>query len=291
MHRLCVPFRGNGWLLRRRPRSGFSLVELLVVVAILALLVALLLPSVQSSREAARRAACQNNLRQLGIALCAHETASRAYPVGCLECDFRVRPPRRRISWMAYLLPFVEYADLADQLDWSASYHAQENLAVGSTVLPFLFCPSTSRTARTGPTTGDVNGNGRWDRGDDLAFTDYAGIFGVGHHTPEILPEHRGVMIYEVPTTVQQITDGLSHTAILGECTGRGAGEQSEWINGHNIFDQQYDLGINVTQDNELWSDHPGGVQLTFCDAHVRFIPESIDQQVLLALLTRQGND
>jgi hypothetical protein len=124
-----------------------------------------------------------------------------------------------------------------------------------------------------------------------LAFTDYGGIFGVSFPTNEILPEHRGVLVYEQATTVRQIADGLSQTALIGECTGRDQTQQSEWINGHNLFDHQHDQSVNVSQDNELWSDHPGGVLLVFCDAHVEFVSEQIHQAALVAKLTRQGRE
>jgi prepilin-type processing-associated H-X9-DG protein len=87
------------------------------------------------------------------------------------------------------------------------------------------------------------------------------------------------------------VTDGLSHTALVAECTGRDATYQSEWANGQNIFDQWHTTGINRSQDNEIWSDHPGMAGMVFCDGHVAFVQESIDQAVLLALLTRAAGD
>jgi prepilin-type processing-associated H-X9-DG protein len=270
---------------------AFTLVELLVVLAVIATLVAMLLPAIQSAREAARRQSCQNNLRQLGIAMVAFESLERTFPVGCLGCDYRSPPPRRRLSWMAYLLPYTENSALAERMDWNESYNSSANREVGGAVLSFLLCPSMTRSERTGLTTGDVNHNGRWESGDNLAYTDYGGLFGVGYPTDEILPEHRGVMIYEIPTSAHQVSDGLSKTAIVGECSGRDYQQQAEWIHGHNVFDQQHNLGVNVTQDNELWSDHPGGVQVVFCDAHVEFLTDGMDQGALISRITRQGND
>src|SRR5689334_8500314 len=77
----------------RTQQRAFTLVELLVVVAIIGGLVALLLPAVQAAREASRRSRCQNNLRQLGIALATHEERAGAFPMGCLECKFKPTPP------------------------------------------------------------------------------------------------------------------------------------------------------------------------------------------------------
>ena len=131
----------------------------------------------------------------------------------------------------------------------------------------------------------------QWDAGDNLAFTDYGGLFGVGFSVPEPLPEHLGVMVYETPVTAAEIRDGLSNTAVVGECTGRDGQFQSEWINGQNLFDQRFNIRINETQNNELFSDHPGGVNLAFCDGHVSYFDDGIEQDVLIATLTRDGGE
>ena len=266
-----------------------TLVELLVVVAVLAGLVALLLPAVQSTREAGRRTACMNNLRGIGCAIYGYESARRTFPVGCLECT--TKAPRKQIAWNAFILPFAEEHGAAAAFDFGFSYRSQQNRVAAGTVVRMFLCPSTSRTKRTGPTTGDRNKNGLWDAGDDLAYTDYGGIFGVGYSVPQPLPEHAGVMQYEKPTAAKTILDGLSQTAAIAECTGRDFSYQSEWSNGQNIFDQWNTSGINISQNNEIWSDHPGMAGMVYCDGHVEFVHESVEQAVLLALLTRAGGD
>ena len=270
-------------------RVGMTLVELLVVVAVLAALVALLLPAVQSAREAARRTSCMNNLRGIGCAIYGYESTRRTFPVGCLECT--TKAPRKQIAWNAFILPFAEEPGAAAAFDFTFSYRSSQNRIAAGHVVRMFLCPSTSRTKRTGLTTGDRNRNGRWDVGDDLAYSDYGGMFGVGYSVPKPLPEHAGVMQYERPTAAKQVTDGLSHTALIAECTGRDATYQSEWANGQNIFDQWHTNGINVTQNNEIWSDHSGMAGMVFCDGHVEFVHESVEQAVLLALLTRAGGD
>lgn len=273
----------------RMRRSGITLVELLVVVAVLAALMALLLPAVQAVREAGRRTACMNNLRGIGCAIYGHESARRAFPVGCLECT--TKAPRRQIAWNAFILPYLEEPGAAAAFDVRFSYRSPENRQAAGHVVRAFLCPSTTRTRRTGPTTGDRNGNGAWDSGDHLAYTDYGGLFGVGHSVPQPLPQHAGVMQYERPTAALQIVDGLSRTALVAECTGRDSAYQSEWANGQNIFDQWHTNGINRSQNNEIWSDHPGMAGMVFCDGHVEFVHESIEQAVLLALLTRAGGE
>ena len=266
---------------------GLTLIELLVVAAVVAGLLALLLPAVQGTREAARRVTCGNNLRQIGLALHVFESAHRAFPVGCLECA--TRAPRRQIAWNAFILPHLEETAAAAAFDPRFSYKSVENRRAGGSVVRAFLCPSTIRTGRTGPTTGDRNRNGRWDAGDDLAYTDYGGMYGVSFPVPKPLPEHAGVMQYELPTRTRQVTDGLSRTVAVAECTGRDASYQSEWANGQNIFDQWHSNPINRDQDNEIWSDHPRFAGMVFCDGHVEFVADSISQPALLGLLTRAG--
>lgn len=270
-------------------QRGFTLVELLVVVAVVATLIGLLAPAVQGAREASRRTACANNLRGLGSAVASHESSRRTFPVGCFECT--TRPPRRQIAWNAYLLPYVEEAATAAAFDFTRSYRAAENRQAAGTVVSAFLCPSTARTTRSGPTTGDRNGNGRWDPGDGLAYTDYGGMFGVGTASPQPSPRYAGVMQYERATAVADVTDGSSHTVLIAECTGRDAMAQSEWANGQNIFDQRETNPINASQNNEIWSDHPGLAGVVFCDGHVEFLAETIDQPTLLAMLTRAGGE
>jgi type II secretory pathway pseudopilin PulG len=278
-----------------RPSFAFTLVELLTVIAIIGLLIALLLPAVQAAREASRRSSCQNNLHQISIALHNHAAAKRAFPPGCVECELKYPSPRKQIAWNAFILPYLEEIAIFAAFRFDKPYKSSENVVAAGQVIPGFLCPSTTRTERKGLTTGDRQGNGVWDAGDNLAYTDYGGLFGVGYPTPTILPEYEGVLIYERRIRPSQISDGLSKTAIVGECTGRDSSLlsnfNSEWANGQNIFDQSYSNRINATQNNELWSDHPSGVFAAFCDGHAQFLFESIDQLVLLALLTRAGDE
>ena len=277
--------------LHRRPprRRGLTLVELLLVVAIVAALVVLLLPAVQAAREAGRRTACMNNLRGIGCALYGYESTRRTFPVGCLECT--TPAPRRQIAWNVFILPFAEEPGVAAAFNIAAAYTSAANRVAAGSVVPMFLCPSTTRTKRVGRTTGDRNRNGAWDPGDDLAYTDYGGMYGVGYPVPKPLPEHAGVMQYERPTSARDVVDGLAQTVAVAECTGRDASYQSEWANGQNIFDQRSTNPINASQNNEIWSDHPGQAGMVFCDGHVEFIAESIEQAALLALLTRAGGD
>ncbi|MFN7290253.1 MAG: DUF1559 domain-containing protein [Pirellula sp.] len=275
--------------------TGFTIVELLVVLAIIGVLVALILPAVQVAREAARRVGCLNNLRQIGLAIHNYEASLRSFPSGCVGC----RPPSnvqpsafqyRMFSWNCLVLPYLEQENLHSKFDFSTGHYELRNLEAAGTVMPVFLCPSMSTTKRKGPTTGDINGNGRWNRGDGLAWTDYGGLYGVSHNGP-FLREHEGAMLYDRRISTRDILDGTTNTAVVGECTGRDHAADGEWANGFNLFDQRFNNPINRSQDNELFSDHPQGINMAFADGHGQFISENIDQVVLNALLTRAGSE
>jgi hypothetical protein len=113
----------------------------------------------------------------------------------------------------------------------------------------------------------------------------------------KLVDDSLGVLLYDVPVTPKQVTDGLGHTACIAETQIRRITE-TEWINGQNVFAQDEATPINVSRapdgseiGNEIGSPHPGGALVLFCDARVEFLAETIDQQVLNALLTKAGGD
>ena len=97
-------------------------------------------------------------------------------------------------------------------------------------------------------------------------------------------------MSYEVELRPVEFSDGLSNTVMVAECV-RGNRFQSEWANGQNLFDQQHQNPINVSNNNEIYSEHPIGAMMLFGDSHVRLVAVTIEQEVLNATLTRAGND
>ena len=280
---------------QRRRNAAFTLVELLVVIAIIGLLVALLLPAVQASREAARRTLCANNLRQIGVGLINYHDALGSFPPGLVDRRTGANPQGKQLAWNVFLLPFIEEQNVYVQFDLTAGYNRSPNRQAAGTVISTYLCPSTAFFAsdRTGPTTGDANGNGVWNTGDDLAFTDYGGNFGFSGLDK---PYMNGVLVYERSFAMKQITDGTSHTLIVAEDTGRGAAYDGQWANGENIFDTSGP--INDTSlptyrwaDNEIWSDHPQGANLLFCDGSVHFATEQTELKVLAAWCTRAGDE
>ncbi|NCY01796.1 MAG: DUF1559 domain-containing protein [Planctomycetia bacterium] len=139
----------------RALRPGFTLVELLVVIAIIGVLVGLLLPSVQAAREAARRSSCQNNLRQIGIAILNHENARKHFPPSSAATGLGNAP----WSGQALLLPYVEGDTIFKKIDFSAPYSAQVNKdlfppnGVAAQRIDLLVCPSEVRAQPVMDTT------------------------------------------------------------------------------------------------------------------------------------------
>jgi prepilin-type N-terminal cleavage/methylation domain-containing protein len=125
--------------------SGFTLVELLVVIAIIGVMVGLLLPAVQAAREAARRMSCQNNLKQLGLALHNYESVHRIFPPSSVSVGTSAGQPW---SGQSFLLPFVEGNNTYSLIDFSIGYHAAGNRSlfppngIAATRVPVLMCPS-----------------------------------------------------------------------------------------------------------------------------------------------------
>ena len=120
---------------RNVSRAGFTLIELLVVIAIIGVLIALLLPAVQSAREAARRAQCTNNLKQMGLALANYESANSAYPIGLLRftlpaCDGN---SNRRHTAFAALLQYMEQTSLYSGMNMNYGANSIRNITAQET--------------------------------------------------------------------------------------------------------------------------------------------------------------
>jgi prepilin-type N-terminal cleavage/methylation domain-containing protein/prepilin-type processing-associated H-X9-DG protein len=287
----------------RHVAAGMTLVELLVVIAIIGTLLVLLLPAVQAARESARRAQCQSNLRQLGVAMALHANAKGSFPVGCLgyRGDFSVEPPVRArfIAWNVHLLPFLDEHALWESFNFSIPSYDPLNKAVGAALVDVFLCPSTLAD----PQLDIVDDPLRQTRGlwKGTAFTDYAGIYGVEGPTrarddigtnQTIHDNSLGVLIYDEPVAPREVADGLSKTACIAESVVRRETE-CEWVNGQNIFanDEATPLNRRREAGNEIGSPHPGGASLVFCDAHVAFVADSVEQEVLNGMLTKAGGE
>jgi prepilin-type N-terminal cleavage/methylation domain-containing protein len=180
---------------------GFTLIELLVVIAIIAILVALLLPAVQQAREAARRAHCRNNLKQMGIALHDYHEIHKTLPPGVVTDSNDLRDGWH--SGLTLLLPHLEEQTIHNQFDFNLSWREPINIAAANAHVNTFRCPSSG---------GEVLQNG----GIPLPATDYA--FSKGPYAYLCLRGVGGGM-FDVNSFVRfaDVRDGLSQTFAMGE--------------------------------------------------------------------------
>ena len=201
----------NVYLNRTRPNStslGFTLVELLVVVAIIGILVGMLLPAVQMVREAARRTACMNNLRQMVLASHGYEAAFRKLPA-----SFRIQPGETLAgnngSWSIHgrLLPFVEQANAYDSVDLQVSWDAQVATGISTLRVPLFQCAS------------EINDTVRLKNGRPYVYPQNYG-FNFGSwlvYDPVKGTRGDGPFYVNSETKMGHIRDGTSNTLCLAE--------------------------------------------------------------------------
>jgi prepilin-type N-terminal cleavage/methylation domain-containing protein/prepilin-type processing-associated H-X9-DG protein len=182
-----------------RRTSAFTLIELLVVIAIIAILIGLLLPAVQKVREAAARAKCQNNLKQIAVALHNYHSATGAFPMGWDANGFPVH---------VHLLPYLEQTALYQQMDLKVSSNVAPNSTVKMNVVPLFLCPSDP-VAQIPAGKGGGN-NYRWNAGVSIVNS---------YPTAEnaSMPPPNGPFWNDTARKVTDITDGASNTAAFSE--------------------------------------------------------------------------
>lgn len=229
--------------------SGFTLVELLVVITIIGILIALLLPAVQAAREAARRMQCSNNLKQIGLAMHVYiESAGKLPPGG--------RNPHG-VTWYHAILPHLEQAGLTAQWDPRKLYYEGNNQIIAETPVPTMQCPSDANVPFSATfTSADVNSWFTYWRGNYVCNAGNVGVSGTTSGNLTMLPSRtlgattiiNGGQPFMVSTDngnfryidIAEVSDGLSNTVAFSECLQGTRNDVSQDLRGA-VFHAGYD--------------------------------------------------
>ncbi|MCX7418597.1 MAG: DUF1559 domain-containing protein [Planctomycetia bacterium] len=285
---------------------GFTLIELLVVIAIIAILIALLLPAVQQAREAARKSQCQNNLKQIGIALHSYHEIAKCVPPGWLGVSGGVPNVVGPTgwSWASHLLPQLDSTPLHRKINFNATVDHASNAAIRDQALPMFRCPSDSsaetwvlKNEATGapivslPTANYVGSFGTTDL-DDVALT-----------PPGMIFSGNGVFSHNRATRFVDVTDGLSTTFFVGEHrtnTSVSPEWHSTWLGiipaGEEAFVRTLAVSDHTPNHpsahiDDFSSAHSQGVHFLMGDGRVKFLSQTISTQVFQALTTKSGRE
>jgi prepilin-type processing-associated H-X9-DG protein/prepilin-type N-terminal cleavage/methylation domain-containing protein len=292
----------------RRPNLplAFTLIELLIVIAITSVLMGLLLSAVQQARSTAARLKCQNNIKQIGLAFHMYHDSYGSLPPG--HRSLTGAQPLPWSGWPLSLLPNLEQSALFANAQ--AAYRLTRNPFLNpphkglATVVPIYVCPSDARaaTAQLAQVSGVV-----------AAFTDYLGVSGKNSSTDD------GVLFQDSNVRFADITDGLSNTLLAGERPASTDFQYGWWYAGiGQRFTGSGDMILGVQEVNLLpvkpgtcgpgaypygpgrinnqcdmfhfWSLHPGGANFLFVDGSVHFLPYSA-QTIMPALASRAGGE
>jgi prepilin-type N-terminal cleavage/methylation domain-containing protein/prepilin-type processing-associated H-X9-DG protein len=295
--------------------AGVTLVEVLVVIAIIGLLVALLLPAIQAARESARRMQCQNNLKQIGVAIQNHHETRKQFPMGRNQWN------QNAVSWAFFLLPYMEETTLYNSWNSTARADDPKNAATMRTPIETYACPSRRKAAadrnfdnNDSPPTPDHQGV--------ATLADYSANAGIKLMTGMVGSDKdatifgaysradSGPIFSGSHISARQVEDGLSNTFAVAErhlppVPQNTPEEMEDFAIGdtasiagdtpHTIFrctENGLATGYDDKDRNKFGSSHSSGtVQAVFLDGHVGGLQPDIDLPVLQALSTIGGSE
>jgi prepilin-type N-terminal cleavage/methylation domain-containing protein/prepilin-type processing-associated H-X9-DG protein len=291
-------------------RRAFTLIEVLVVISVIGVLVALLLPAIQSARDAARRAQCTNNLKQIGLALLNYETTHKSFPSGYVSSyDGDGNDTGPGWGWCAFILP---------QMEESAIYHVihfdlpieDPNNGVRVANIPGFFCPTDDAKRVWQAKNRDASGN-PIALICEVAASNYVGMYG----TTEPGVDGDGIFFRNSKISLKDITDGTSKTIAVGErahqlgnATWVGSvtnailfpddnntvsRPETEHSSGMVLGHAGEGIGPGAAGGdvNQFYSLHGSGANFLFADGHVTFLTDTTDYKTYLALTTRAGGE
>jgi prepilin-type N-terminal cleavage/methylation domain-containing protein/prepilin-type processing-associated H-X9-DG protein len=298
-----------------RSAKGFTLVELLVVIAIIGILIALLLPAVQAAREAARRSQCQNNLKQIALALHNFHDTYQWYPHSRRDT---------RETWAVMIMPFMEQSTFFDQWDFNKDYYSQID-AVRMQTFDSFVCPTRRRPPQHS-TGGDVHQSNASGPHVPGACSDYAacigsvrsfidpakstaGDYGPNHATVKADPAVEANGIFRLGASAwgntwrlrsNDVLDGLSNTLLIGEKhipnERYGVAPDNSVYNGdHGAAFKTAGTGAPLAKgpkgSGQFGSYHPGLCQFAMADGSVRAISVTIELTNLSRLASRKDGE
>ncbi|MDO4568844.1 MAG: DUF1559 domain-containing protein [Planctomycetia bacterium] len=269
-------------------RSGFTLVELLVVISIIGVLVGLLLPAVQHARESARRLQCSHHMRQIGLAMHQYECRERKFPPSHTK-----KPTEHNI--LTFLLPELEQVALHQQFDFTQHWNKGVNAQAYKNEVPVFRCPSAPQEE---PYVSDYAANVK------IQPAVY-NIFVQSGETKKRSLWYNMLRPDSVPVRAADVRDGLSNTFLFFEDAGRPTGYTqgrpdgstitgAKWADVDSFFYTHSATGtkfINQNNHNEIYSFHHNGGTYIYGDASVHFVSENIEPDAFFSLFTYNQGD
>jgi prepilin-type N-terminal cleavage/methylation domain-containing protein/prepilin-type processing-associated H-X9-DG protein len=309
--------------LSSRTRPGFTLLEVLVVIAIIGVLLALLLPAVQKVREAANRMVCANNLMQIALAAHNYHDTRGRFPAGGHLPVYVGGVPTGATNLWVELLPDFEQDNLHDNWDYCDNRNnvVGDRNAITAHVIKLLICPSDPLPADV--VKHETGFSLHWSWG-FYGMSSYGGNAGKRSLTPGGSPSRDGIFWIDSCVGIKDITDGTSTTILFGERYHRDPefdrlqpivfpgvapiGQVGKWgfIAGPGVMGQvtlhsaapinyrmpsEGDVLALFNRGNAFGSGHMHGANFAFADGSARFVSESISLDTLKALSTRAGGE
>jgi prepilin-type N-terminal cleavage/methylation domain-containing protein/prepilin-type processing-associated H-X9-DG protein len=296
-------------MFRQRPR-GFTLLELLVVIAVISVLAALLLPAVQHAREAARRVQCRDNLKQIGLALLNYHDALGSFPMGYVSpAPTSPLATSPGWGWASLILPQLEQSPLYASINFSLPIENDENFTGRTTRVNVFACPSDRDVGTYLAIRADGTGVAR------VHTNSYAACFGAGMDIAESPDSGNGLFLRNHVTKIAGILDGSSQTIAIGErgaClvmtpwSGTPANAISRFtpgatVGGYDATGHGGELVLAHADQNspndprtgadDFYSPHSGGIHFLFADGSVRMVKSTVQLSVYRALCTRDGGE